>query len=106
MKTVREGDQNRNIIYIYKICVYLCVCVCVCVYMYIYVCMYVYIYMGALVGQEHILKEMNAFLKETLVTEKKIAYNVLVYTAFLHPAVMADIFKCTSICKMDCVFCP
>ena len=62
------------------------VCMCVCVY----------IYVGALVEQEHILKEMDEFLKETLVTEKNCAYDVLVYTAFLHPAVMADIFKCTT----------
>jgi len=86
------GTRTETYIYIYNLCLSVCVCV--------------YIYVGVLVEQEHILREMDEFLKETLVTEKNCAYNVLVYTAFLHPAVMADIFKCTSILKMDSVFFP
>lgn len=47
--------------------------------------------MRTLVRQEHVLEEIDVFLKESLITEKKnMLTNILVYNDFLHPEFIGD----------------
>ena len=62
--------------------------------------------MRKLVRQEHVLEEIDVFLKESLITEKKICLQIFwfIMISSIQNSLVIDIFQSTRITKMDSLY--